>query len=576
MRSKWNGQPAKYNSLPLSKCAPISFSQPRWRADEKLGAVMGVDYSTPLTTLHNTMAIYHMDVRCGAADKSAGAKYRYVAREGQYERKGDLSFCVSANMPSWATSAGEFWASVDNYERANGRKFREVEFALPKELSNDQKIQLAQDFAQDIAGANHMPYTLSLHGSDGNNPHAHLLINERQDDGISRTAATWFMRANKKSPEKGGAAKSTAMNSKDWLEQTREKWANMANEALQIAQVSQRIDHRTLDAQGIDREPTVHMGPWVASMEKRGILTQKGEENREIYEREMTRAEIDNLEQQLEQQQRRQEDDRHRTEQRRTDQAIAESSQRLEHTKRESQQRMSKAKRRAGRRRARNAGATRRSAWRRINILGRRVFGLKHGEIHRSDDGRESTGRRNSDHDIPRSAKREPWGRGVTGHAGSVQKGESSEEASTVRTAEINEEIEKRQSWIKEADDRRIELELFYTKSVPKKPKSFLPWVQLKYRNKTNEVKEHNERVQNEKDILTNKIIQWEEQISTLRDEIHRLNTNVNSVTNDHTDERESALQAIFKRSHVDDNSLIHEEGVSYDDDDREEESIKM
>ena len=84
-------------------------------------------------------------------------------------------------------------------------------------------------------------------------------------------------RANKKAPEKGGALKSRSMMSKEWLEQTREAWAQEANQALERAGRGERIDHRSLAAQRdeahrngdkeratqLNREPGVHLGPQV-------------------------------------------------------------------------------------------------------------------------------------------------------------------------------------------------------------------------------------------------------------------------------------------------------------------------
>jgi hypothetical protein len=60
---------------------------------------------------------------------------------------------------------------------------------------------------------------------------------------------------------------------KAWLEKTRAAWADHANRALEMAGHEARIDHRTLEAQGIERLPTIHLGPNVVEMEGRGIRT---------------------------------------------------------------------------------------------------------------------------------------------------------------------------------------------------------------------------------------------------------------------------------------------------------------
>lgn len=99
------------------------------------------------------------------------------------------------------------------------------------------------------------------------------------NDGISRAPERWFKRAAKDSA-KGGAKKTNELRPREWLLQCRELWAEWANHALRLAGHEARIDHRTLEAQGIDRIPTTHLGPSVAAMERKGISTQRGNRNR--------------------------------------------------------------------------------------------------------------------------------------------------------------------------------------------------------------------------------------------------------------------------------------------------------
>ena len=94
-----------------------------------------------------------------------------------------------------------------------------------------------------------MPYTLAVHRGKGENPHAHLMISERANDGIERDAAQWFRRYNGKDPEKGGARKSMATRPKDWLEKTRKDWADQANQALERVGSRERIHEGTLEQQ---------------------------------------------------------------------------------------------------------------------------------------------------------------------------------------------------------------------------------------------------------------------------------------------------------------------------------------
>ena len=111
-------------------------------------------------------------------------------------------------------------------------------------------------------------------------PHCHLLISERTNDGLERSPEQWFRRYNAAAPAQGGARKTEALKPKAWLEETRAAWAAQANQALEQAGHAIRIDHRRLEAQGLARLPSLHLGPTVQAMEARGIETERGAEAR--------------------------------------------------------------------------------------------------------------------------------------------------------------------------------------------------------------------------------------------------------------------------------------------------------
>ncbi|MWQ60447.1 DNA primase, partial [Glaesserella parasuis] len=183
----------------------------------------------------------------------------------------------SGHLPEWAERPADYWDGADLYERANGRLFKEIEFALPVELTLDQQRELVDEFARHLTEGERLPYTLAIHAGNGENPHCHLMISERKNDGIERPADQWFKRYNGKQPERGGAQKSESLKPKAWLEQTREAWSHYANRALEQAGHEARIDHRTLEAQGIERLPGIHLGPNVVEMESRGIRTERAD-----------------------------------------------------------------------------------------------------------------------------------------------------------------------------------------------------------------------------------------------------------------------------------------------------------
>jgi hypothetical protein len=235
----------------------------------------------------NRMAIYHLTAKTVSRNGASSAKARseYIDRDGRYQKDAEeVQHRESGNMPEWAEDTpARYWQSADENERANGRLFKQLEFSLPKELSAEQQKELAASFCRDIAQTKDgsLPYSLALHkGHDKENPHCHMMLSERVNDGHSRTPETWFKRAGK-DPEKGGARKTTALHPKEWLQQTRELWAERANQALERAGHESRVDHRSLKDQGVDREPTTHLGPAAAAMERKGRITERGEEHRE-------------------------------------------------------------------------------------------------------------------------------------------------------------------------------------------------------------------------------------------------------------------------------------------------------
>ena len=231
------------------------------------------------------MAIFHLDVKTGTrgGGQSASAKFDYLGREGRYSKEAEeLEYKESGNMPAWAEDdPGKYWQAADEHERVNGRLFQQVEVALPVELNERQRRDLARSFAEKLTGPERLPYTLAIHRGeaknpgDKNNPHAHLMISERGLDGHARSAETWFKRANKRNPERGGALKSRELMNPDWIAQTRQVWEQEANRALERAGRSERINHRSLAEQFteaersgdleraavLSREPSVHRGP---------------------------------------------------------------------------------------------------------------------------------------------------------------------------------------------------------------------------------------------------------------------------------------------------------------------------
>jgi hypothetical protein len=213
------------------------------------------------------MASYHCSVKVGGKGKGA-AHAEYISREGKYAtlRDGEkLEIKESGNMPEWAAhSPTLFWQAADEHERANGAVYREIEIALPREITAEQRADLVRDFVRQEIGDKHA-YTWAIHTpkaklEGGEQPHAHIMYSERVDDGIDRDPAQYFKRYNAKNPEKGGCRKDSA-GTEERLLATRQRWEIVQNLHLEKHQHEARVDHRSLKAQGLTHAPEKHLGP---------------------------------------------------------------------------------------------------------------------------------------------------------------------------------------------------------------------------------------------------------------------------------------------------------------------------
>lgn len=218
------------------------------------------------------MASYHCTVKVGAKG-SGGSHSDYISREGKYSKENarryeDLDSTGHGNMPAWAEhNPAHFWQAADEHERANGAVYREIEIALPRELTPEQNRALVADFIAQELGDRHA-YQWAIHVpraalDGGEQPHAHIMYSERTRDGIDRDPAQYFKRYNNRHPERGGCRKDSA-GTEERLQATRERWANVQNAHLERHGHAARVDHRSLKDQGIDREPEKHLGPKLA------------------------------------------------------------------------------------------------------------------------------------------------------------------------------------------------------------------------------------------------------------------------------------------------------------------------
>ena len=232
----------------------------------------------------------------------------------------------------------QLWNAVEEVETAkDSRLAREFVVALPIELSREEQIELLQDFIRKQFVSDGMCADAAIHDTDGHNPLAHILLTVRPLDeqghwqyktekeylcvknGEERgfTAAEFKSAQNdgweKQYPYKVGKKKvymtpsaaeaqeliradkhpkstrygrqnpiSEHWNSEEHLVTWRAAWADVSNRHLERAGREERIDHRSNAARGLDEIPTIHEGVTAQALERKGIVSDRCELNRQI------------------------------------------------------------------------------------------------------------------------------------------------------------------------------------------------------------------------------------------------------------------------------------------------------
>lgn len=248
------------------------------------------------------MAIYHFSAqvigRSSGRSSTAAAAYRsgekvIDERTGEihdYTRKMGVAhteIVVPDNAPEWAQNRSELWNQVEAIEkRKDAQVCREINVALPHELSRGQQVELMRGYCKEHFADKGMVADFAIHephgvGADDRNMHAHIMVTTREigPEGFGKKNRDW--------------------NSTDTLEAWREGWGDHANRALELAGHDVRVDHRSLEAQGIDRTATLHQGPAVTQLERQGIKTEIGDYNRAAQELAKIKATEQSIDKQL-------------------------------------------------------------------------------------------------------------------------------------------------------------------------------------------------------------------------------------------------------------------------------------
>jgi ATP-dependent exoDNAse (exonuclease V) alpha subunit len=237
------------------------------------------------------LAIYHLSIKIISRGKGKSAVAAAAYRSGEkivnaydgithdYTRKSGVvhtEMLLPDHVPAEYADRAVLWNAVEKSERYKTAQLaREIELALPVELTREQNISLVCKYVNQHFVSAGMCADIAIHDKEDGNPHAHIMLTMRpiEKDG------KW----GQKSRTENGIKIPTV----DWNEQTRAEdwrqgWADICNHFLEKNNHTERINHRSYERQGIDQIPTIHLGVAASQMEKKGIRTERGDINREI------------------------------------------------------------------------------------------------------------------------------------------------------------------------------------------------------------------------------------------------------------------------------------------------------
>lgn len=228
------------------------------------------------------MAIFHSSSQVISRSKGKSSVASSAYRSGEkildertglihdFRRKKGVVYSnilVPLNAPEWTKKREVLWNEVEKIEkRKDSQLAREINLALPIELNREEQIKLLENYTKENFVDNGMIADIVIHDIEDGNPHAHIMLTMRtiKENGFGNKNREWNDRKN--------------------IELWRENLALTINNALEEKGIKEKVDHRSYKEQGIEKLPTKHEGYVVRAMEKRGIKTNIGNENRKILE----------------------------------------------------------------------------------------------------------------------------------------------------------------------------------------------------------------------------------------------------------------------------------------------------
>lgn len=227
------------------------------------------------------MAIYHSTTKIISRKKGQSAVASASYRSGEKlvdEQSGETKFykrdvqpeamiLAPSNSPEWVYDRERLWNEVESVEkRKDSQLAREVEIALPVELTNEQQTEFVKSYVQDNFVDEGMIADFAIHRDNSSNPHAHIMLTMREisEDGFGKKNRDW--------------------NDRSLIQEWRKDLSDRINQELEKIGSQERVSHLSHEERGLEVLPTVHLGHVAHDMEKRGVETELGSINRERQE----------------------------------------------------------------------------------------------------------------------------------------------------------------------------------------------------------------------------------------------------------------------------------------------------
>ena len=239
----------------------------------------------------------HQSAVASAAYQSGERLFsEYDQKQKYYSHKSEIvhtEIMLPPHAPPVYADRNTLWNAAEAIEKQwNSQLARRIVLAIPREIPPEQHADLIRDYCREFFVSKGMIADFAIHDKGNGNPHAHILLTMRAMDENGK----WLPKSRKvyDLDENGerirlpsGNWKSHKEDTVDWNDQKygeiwRQGWADVANRYLEAIGSPERLDLRSYVRQGIDKIPTVHMGPAVSQLEKKGIQTNIGNLNRDI------------------------------------------------------------------------------------------------------------------------------------------------------------------------------------------------------------------------------------------------------------------------------------------------------